>query len=305
MKIKLIIILLTFIAQIMPCQAATITDQSGQVVKFNKPFSRIISLYAAHTENLFALGLDKNIIGVSKHDDFPVQATAKPKFYYRDDPEKFIAAHPDLVLIRPMIAHGYPDLAQKLRLAGITVISLQPTSIAETYQYWLKLGELCGRTEAARAMVQKFREKLQEIAAIVNTIPTAHRKKVYFEAIHRRMKTFTPTSMAIFCLETAGGINVAPEAKSVRKTNIAAFGKEHILAKAKDIDVFLAQTGRMNKVTITDIKNEPGFKAINAIRQNQIYLINEELVSRPTIRLLQGIDQIGTILYPAKFNEIH
>ncbi len=304
-KSPILLLIFIFYATLdITAYATTIIDQSGQTIEFSKPFTRIISLYAAHTENLYALGLEKEIIGVSKHDNFPPQMTSKPKFHYRDDPEKFIAAHPDLVLIRPMIARSYPNLIQKLHLAGITVVSLQPTSINETYEYWHKLGVLCNRQQMAQKMVTRFKHQLKKISLLVHTIPPNQRKTVYFEAIHRRMKTFAPTSMAIFCLNIAGGLNAAPDAKTVRKSNIAAYGKEHILAKAETIDVFLAQIGRMNQITLTDIQHEPGFQAIKAVRNGQVHLISEELVSRPTMRLLEGIRQIGQILYPDKFKAI-
>ncbi len=117
------------------------------------------------------------------------------------------------------------------------------------------------------------------------------------------MKTFSPNSMAIFALETAGGINIANDAKSVRGTNIAAYGKERILSKACAIDVYLAQSGAMNRPTISLIKKEPGFKVIKAIKENKIYIIDEMIVSRPTLRLLKGIYEIGKILYPDVFSE--
>jgi iron complex transport system substrate-binding protein len=49
------------------------------------------------------------------------------------------------------------------------------------------------------------------------------------------------------------------------------------------------------------IKNEPGYQVIKAIRQNQIYIIDETIVSRPTLRLLNGIYEIGNRLYPETF----
>lgn len=303
---KIIHALLPFFIAILlavPAQAVTIIDQSGRQIEFSKPFNRIISLYPAHTENLYSLGLDKQIIGASKDDDYPPQVQNKAKFHYRDDPEKFIAARPDLVLIRPMIARGYPALVKKLSLAGITVVSLQPTTIAGTFEYWRKLGQLTGRAPAAEEMIKKFKDGLTSIHHLVENIPEMERKTVYFESIHRRMKTFAPDSMAIFCLASAGGLDAAPDAKSVRRTNIAAYGKEHILARADKIDVFLAQTGRMNRITTNEIYEEPGFQTIKAVRDKQVYLIKEELVSRPTMRLLQGIRQIGRLLYPRTFGK--
>ena len=51
------------------------------------------------------------------------------------------------------------------------------------------------------------------------------------------------------------------------------------------------------------IKDEPGFKAIKAVNNHQIYIIDEQIVSRPTLRLLEGIQQIGRILYPDVFDD--
>jgi len=288
---------------VSPAQAGTITDQDGQRLTFDKPFSRIISLYPAHTENLFALGLDDQVIGVSKNDDYPQTAQAKPKFDYRDDPEKIIAAKPDLVLVRPMISRSAPELATKLHLTGIQVVSLQPNTLDETFTYWRTLGILTGREQAAMEMITRFTARLEAIKAVVAAIPPEKKKRVYFEAIHSKMKTFAPDSMAIFALTTAGGINAAADAEQVRATNIAFYGTERLLAKARDIDLFLAQEGRMNPITTQTIYDEPGFQAIKAVKERQVFLIDETLVARPTLRMIDGIIEIGRILYPETFNK--
>lgn len=54
------------------------TDDSGRRVKMEAPASRIISLYSAHTENLFALELDKEIIGVGTSESYPIEFRDKP-----------------------------------------------------------------------------------------------------------------------------------------------------------------------------------------------------------------------------------
>lgn len=279
----------------------TLIDQSGRVLKIKKTFSRIISLYGAHTENLFQLGLDDEIIGVTSQDKFPVEAAEKPVFSYHDDPERFLAAKPDLVLIRPMIDRGYIRLMQRLERSGVKIVSIQPKTIDEMYQYWLILGVLSGREIEAERMVQQFREVVEQYKSLVVNITQP--KSVYFEAMHKNMKTFSEGSMADFIIKTVGGINVASDGISSRGTNIAIYGKEKILSKADKIDVFLAQSGKMNQPTIELIRNEPGFSVIKAIKNNEIYIIDEQIVSRPTMRILQGIYRVGNILYPEIFGE--
>lgn len=275
-------------------------DQTGRTFTITKPFQRIVSLYGAHTENLFALGAQDRIIGVGNNEVYPPEAFTKPVFSYRDDAEKFLAARPDLILVRPMITRAYPELIQRLEQSGIRTVSIQPADMAEMYDYWIVLGMLTGKTPQAEQMVAAFKTTLNAYENL--TRPITPKKRVYLEAIHDKMKTVTPDAMAAVVLKLAGGINVAEDAPQVRRTNIAFYGKERILSKADQIDIYLAQSGAMNRPSVDMIRNEPGFKLIKAIKENQIYLIDEVIISRPTPRLLKGIFTIGQILYPDRFN---
>ena len=300
---------LIYSAGINDCAAAAmriegdnmVVDQAGRTLIVDRPFGRIISLYGAHTENLFNLGLDGEIIGVSRHETYPPQALKKSVFSYREDPEKFLAARPDLVIIRPMIDRGYPQFVSRLEKNGITVISLQPQNVADMFIYWQILGLLSGKRQQAIKMISQFEATVSDFKMLTDA--KTIRKRVYFEAIHSKMKTFTPDSMAVFALETAGGINVASDAKAVRNTNIAYYGKERILSHGREIDVYLAQSGVMNQPSLELILNEPGYKTIKAVADGEIYLIDEQIVSRPTMRLLDGIYSIGKILYPLDFSD--
>jgi iron complex transport system substrate-binding protein len=273
-----------------------IRDCAGREIYVEKPFSRIISLYGAHTENLFALGLAEEIIGVSRNDDYPKSVLRKAKFSSHDGPEKFLAVCPDLVLVRPMIDRGYAPLMQRLEEFGICVVSLQPGNVKEMKTYWQILGRLTGCTDAAAAMILKFDKGVQQARQMATQI--LKKKYVYFEAIHDKFKTFSPGAMPLFALACAGGRNVAENVRPVRGTNIAAFGKEQIMETGPKIDVYLAQKGPMNPVSAKDIANEPGYKVIKAVREGQVYMVEEQIVSRPTLRLLKGICKIGEILYP-------
>ena len=171
------------------CSGLALTDKKGRKIVFDKPFKRIISLYGAHTENLFHLGLKNQIIGVSINDIFPLRATKKQTFSYHDDPEKFLAFRPDLVLVRPMIDNSYPNLINRLEKSGIIIVSLQPSGADQMYDYWLKLGLLTGKQKQSEKMVKDFQEKISHIKSLTKNIHP--KKKVYFQAIHTRMKTFT------------------------------------------------------------------------------------------------------------------
>ncbi|MDZ7833924.1 MAG: ABC transporter substrate-binding protein [Desulfobacterales bacterium] len=277
-----------------------IVDAAGRKIRVEKPFSRIISLYGAHTENLLSMGAADALIGVSRSSDRLKAAEDLPGFSVHDGPERFLAARPDLLLVRPMHDRGYADLMDRLQDFGVRVVSLQPGNVSEMKTYWKILARLVEKEPAAREMIRRFEDGVAEAREIAGGIES--KKHVYFEAIHDRFKTFTPGSMPLFALTCAGGINVAADATAVRATNIAAYGKEKILSHAGEIDVYLAQKGVMNRVTVEEIVNEPGFDVITAVRKGEVHLVDETKVSRPTLRLLDGICRIGAILYPEHFN---
>ncbi len=260
------------------------------------PYARIISLYGAHTENLLALGAADQLIGIDSQSRRLPGVQGKGVFSYHDDPERFLGARPDLVLIRPMIERGYARLVQRLRRSGIQVVSIQPTHVDQLPAYWHLLGQLAGRRSQADGMHATFQRAVADFRRLVGQVTNPRR--VYFEAIHSKMKTFAPEAMAIFALETAGGVNVAADAPVRANNNIAEYGKERLLAHAASIDVFLSQQGAMNRVSVAVIRAEPGFSVIKAVKNGQVHLIDETIVSRPTLGLLKGIYRIGCLLYP-------
>ena len=292
---RMSLFLLCFLLVAVPVYSNPLLDSDGHVINVEKPFTRIISLYAAHTRNLCDMGAKSQIIAVGRSDK---QLPDLPRLSFGDDLERLLALKPDLVLIRPMLSHAHPETVERLTQSGVAVVSLQPNSVEDMFHYWELLGTLSGHLPAAKQMIANFGKGLAEIGHQVEQIPEQQRKRVYFESIHRRMKTFASGSMAMFVLQSAGGINIAEDAVQVRSTNIAEYGKERILAKAQQIDAFLAQKGKMNPVTKEMILQEPGFQIIKAVQQGQVFLVDEKKVSRPTMDLLEGIKNIFALLYP-------
>ncbi len=301
--IRFVFSLFCMILLCTPALAETITDHSGQTVDFDKPFTRVISLYAAHSENLFGLGLDNEVIGVTRTEDYPALALRKPTFNARDGVEKFLKSKPDLILIRPMLERGYPALWSALRRQGITVVSLQPNTIEEMYDYWRTLGHLTGREIQAEYMIEDFKSGLIQADKRLDEFPMNERPMVFFESIHSKLSTFSPGSMPLFVLKRAGGINVADDARPKHGTNIASYGLERLLAKSSRIDVYLAQFGPMNQISINTIRNGPAASRIKAVLNNGVFLVDEHLVSRPTMRLLQGIETVHELLHRVDHNQ--
>ena len=278
-----------------------ITDDDGKLIEMEKPAERIISLYSAHTENLFSLGLEEQIIGVGKSDNYPEQVKEKKVFDYKSDPENVIVEKPDLVLVRPFISKSVPDFIEALEGAGITVVSLYPNKFEDFDEYIMKLAMLTGKTEEAQEMLKSFHEEIQQIHDMTKDIQPKIR--VFFESTEKECRTVTKDSMVAKAIEFAGGVNIAADAQPVSETSsIASYGLEKVVEKGKEIDVYVAQKGVMNaKSSREAISARPGFSAIKAVKEGRIYVIDEKLVSSPTFRFRQGVEELAKMFYPGVF----
>lgn len=278
-------------------EVITFVDDMGETIILKEPAKKIISLYSVHTENLYALGLKDEIIGVSTSDKYPADVENKTKYTYKDDPEVIIAAGPDLVIIRTMIANNYPEYVQTLKDAGITVVTLYVQTYDQFDSYIEKLGMMTGKSNEAKALLVKFHSDIENIKEKVSKIETE--KNVYFESIGKKFKTATPESFAGTALSILNLNNIAKDIEHDKTTTVVTFGEENLLAKSDEIDVYIAQKGAMNKsVSLEEINSRPGFNQIKAVKEGNVIIINEKLISGATTRYIDGLNQLITELYP-------
>ena len=101
----------------------TITDGVGNKVTIKNKPKRIVSLVPSNTETAFALGLDKEMVGVSDYDNYPEQVKNKTKVGGKDiNIEKVISLKPDVVLATASDAHNSQEGLKQLEDNGIKVV---------------------------------------------------------------------------------------------------------------------------------------------------------------------------------------
>lgn len=284
--------------------AISFTDDDGRKINIDVPCKRIISLYSAHTENLYVLGAGDKLIGAHSTSTYPAEAAFLDVYDYAGDPEKVIAANPDLVLVRPFITRRSPDFVSALESAGILVVSLYPENFGEFDDYINKLGSLTGTEQKAQQELAKLHDNIEAIAAQTRGIK--EKQSVFFESTETNLRTITPDSMPAMAIEQAGGINVAKDAVPVEEgSSIASFGDERILNLAEEIDVYISQRGAMNAGGDEhSIALRPGFSAIKAIAEGRVFLINEKIISSPTFRYYKGVKELARYMYPGVMDSL-
>ena len=284
--------------------AIQFTDDDGRRVALDAPCKKIISLYSAHTENLFTLGAGDSLIGVSDTSIYPPETQKIHVYDYEDDPETIIAADPDLVLIRPFITRKVPGFVKAIEAAGIPVVSLYPEKFDQFDAYINKLALLTGTEKTAEKQLALFHKNIDAITQL--TGKATKKQKIFFESTEVNLRTITDDSMAANAINFAGGINIAAGAKPVEEgSSIASFGEERLLSLADQIDVYVSQRGAMNAGgNLHSILIRPGFDTIKAVKDGRVYVINEKIISSPTFRFYKGVRELARYLYPDVMDDI-
>ncbi|MFA9423783.1 MAG: ABC transporter substrate-binding protein, partial [Sedimentibacter sp.] len=282
--------------------AISFTDDEGRIINLNEPCTRIISLYSAHTENLFSLGAGDSLIGNYKTGIYPASASKITMYDYNSDPEKVIAANPDCVIIRPFITNKSPQFVQALENAGIVVVSLYPESYDDFPEYISRLAMLVGKEDEAKEQLALLDNRIMNIESLTQNIDK--KQTVFFESTETNIRTVTEDSMPGLAIISAGGINVAAGAKAIENgSSIATFGEEAIMKHANDIDVYVSQRGAMNSGgSLVGISERAGYYSIKAIQNNRVFEIDEKIISSPTFRYYKGVNELARFMYPEEMD---
>lgn len=277
-------------------QPGAYTDDMGRTVTIDEVPKRIVSFGPSITETLFALGLDDNVVGVSDFCDYPEAAKSKPSVGNAFNPsiEKIVELEPDLVLT---VEHE--QLNTKLDALGIKFMVLSPKDIDGILKDIELVGKITGIEKTAKKLVQDMQDSISQVRARVEG---ASKVKVFFivdATDPNNPWTAGPGSFIDTLITTAGGENIAAKAVGAW----ALFSIEQIVSSDPDIIITQTMVGGIPIVSKEELEEHPAWQEMTAVKQNRIYIINGDLVSRPGPRIVQGLEEMAKIIHPELFTE--
>ncbi len=158
-------LLLAIFSFLREADAVLYTDEVGRDVAVSSPPRRIVSLAPSITETLFALGLDREIVGVTRLSDYPEAARSKPRVgtFINISLERVVSLNPDLVI---GTADGNrKETVLQLERVGIPVYVVNPKSCEEIFHTILDIGKITGREKRAEELVTDLRGRIDQIAS--------------------------------------------------------------------------------------------------------------------------------------------
>lgn len=275
--------------------AITVTDSANRTLTLAAPPQRIVSLAPSTTEIAFALGLDNRVVAVDNWSDYPAETKDLPKLKMLPmNLEQVVAFKPDLVLAAGITNADDVKKMADLKLT-VLVVGASTMSFDSIYSDILLVGKATGTEAKAKTITDAMKQKVDALKA--NLAKAQTKPRVYWEIdATDPAKPYTPGPGSFIndLIALAGGVNIAANAKSAW----AQINAEEIVAANPDL-IILSDTAY--GITVESAKARKGWSAISAVKNAQVFPIDENLVSRPGPRIADGLEATAKLIHPELF----
>ena len=264
-----------------------VTDEAGRRVRLPLKIDRIISLAPNLTEIVYAVGAGDQLVGDTEYCDYPDEAKKVAKIGDTMHPsvERIISLKPQIVLVST--ASQLEAFTKQLDQQQIAVYVTNPQSLDDIFRSIQTLGDLFGKPNRAAKLIADLRRRADAAeAATKQTKPV----KVFYQLSGEPLYTIGRESYLTDLVRRAGGISATADVPGA----FPRFSDEAALA-AKPEAIILPTGGSMgtaNAKIAAPLKNSPA--ALN----NRIYKINDDYLSRPGPRLIEGLEEMARALHP-------
>jgi iron complex transport system substrate-binding protein len=245
---------------------------------------RIVSLAPNITETLFALDVGDRVVAVTNFCDYPPQVESLPSIgsFSNPDFETILSKKPDLVL--GITSGGDQSVADKLKDAGVPFAFLRTYTVQDTMDMLEAVGDLVGRPEAGRELVQEIRGEFEKIRQehANKAVPTL---LVYG---HDPLVAAGPGTFGHQLLEMAGGKNVVGDSDK----KFPRLDLEKVLA---------LQPERIIDTSMRPEQADGSFwdkhTAVEAVQSGGVVHLTDPVVLRPGPRIDEGLRRIARALH--------
>ena len=267
----------------------TLTDGLGRSVTLTAVPQRIASLSPAATEILFAVGAGDQVAAVDMFSNYPPEATTREKLdAFQPSVEAIAGAQPDLVLV----FYDPGNLVEGLTNANLTVFFLEtPTSVEGVLDQIRVLGKVTGHPQEAEGLVESMQE---DISAVQERLAAVEQGPRVFHEVDNQLYTVAPDSFV-------GNLYTILKAQNIAAGTGQAFpqlSQEAIIEADPEVIILGDAVGGESPETV---KARPGWGSISAVKNDRIYVVDPDIVSRPGPRLVDGLETLAQALYPERF----
>lgn len=267
-----------------------VTDEAGRKLRLPLRIERIVSLAPNLTEIVFAVGAGDRLVGRTSYCDYPAEAKAAMEVGDTMHPsvERIIALRPQIVLVST--ASQLEAFTKQLDEQNIAVYVTNPQSLDDVFRSIQSLGDLFDCHDRAITLVDSLKMKAAAVdAATRNAKPV----RVFYQVSGEPLYTIGRDAYLTDLIKRAGGISVTAEVP----TAFPRYSDEAALASRPEAIILPTggSMGNANSTVAAALKNSP------AAQNKRVYKINDDFLSRPGPRLVDGFEELARALHPEAF----
>jgi iron complex transport system substrate-binding protein len=206
--------------------------------------------------------------------------------------EKILSLKPDLILARGAIQQGVIVAVERI---GIAAVALEPQNVEEVYATTVLIGQLTAQAQQAAQVVADMQQRVRHVRERLAAIPTEQRVTVFYKAYDEPLIAAGPSTFIGHMIELAGGTNIFAD----RSESYPQISAEEVLRR--NPAVILGPRLRSSNLSQPQAGQRPGWQHLAAVQQARVYLLDDDLISRPGPRLPEALEVIARALYPEYF----
>ena len=271
-----------------------VKDDMGRTVTLNKTANRVVSLAPSNTEILFAIGAGSKVVGVTEFCDYPPEAVEGVKNgtiavvggFTDINVEKVVSLKPDVVFAY----YGQKSVVEELENLSIPTIVFNPKNLDMIYNDITIAGKVTGMEDGAKKVISEMRNKVNYVESHILNLP---KKRVFFVAWGNPLMTAGNDTFINYLISLARGENIFSDSSGWPTVNM-----ETVVARNPDIIILTPHCG----LTKDDILNNWS-KEINAVKNQSVYVIEDDILVRPGPRIVDGLVALAEAIHPEAFGE--
>ncbi len=268
--------------------AIILRDDLNRVLTLAGPARRIVSLSPAATENLFAIGAGRFVVGVTSADTYPAAVAKLPRVGDFGTPryETIRALKPDLIVAESgtLRAENLRAISERTKAPVFGQVSVR---YADVEKHLRQLATLCGLPEGATESIAALRAgetAARRLARNKKPVPT------FLEVSRSPLYAAGPGSFLDDLLRIAGGVNVVRTREPYPMVS-----RESLLVANPDVYI-VTVPGAAEQVRVAAPLPAP-LDILRAAKQNRVYALPIDLLFRPTPRLAKGLLLLAKALH--------
>jgi len=251
---------------------------------------RVVSLAPNLTEIVFAVGAGDKLVGRTSYCDYPPEAKAVAEIGDTLHPslERIIALKPQVVLIST--SSQLEVFTQQLQDHNIAVYVTDPHDLEGVFRSITQVGEILGQKDQADLLVTKLRDRANAVEqAVKGKIPV----RVFYQVSGEPLYTAGHDAFVTDLMRRAGITSVTADVPGAWPK----YSNESALA-AKPDAIILPTGGSMGSAN-SDVTE--ALRQSPAVLQGRVYKINDDYLTRPGPRAIDGLEAMARALHPDAF----